>query len=128
MVFIAWQSNLIMAEKFIAPKMLLYIGGTLIVIGALFTLVFGGIGAMMSMMFRAGVFIGTLGVIGLLLGALVIVTANELGKKKANSEMWLVIALVASIISMVDGGGFIIGAVLVFIGSIIGLIELDMRR
>ncbi len=117
-----------MAEKFIAPKMLLYIGGTLIVIGALFTLVFGGIGAMMSMMFRAGVFIGTLGVIGLLLGALVIVTANELGKKKASSEMWLVIALVASIISMVDGGGFIIGAVLVFIGSIIGLIELDMRR
>ncbi|MGC8651656.1 MAG: hypothetical protein ACP5UH_00160 [Candidatus Micrarchaeia archaeon] len=117
-----------MANRFIAPKMLFYIGGVLIIIGALFTLVLGGVGAMMLTMFRSGVFIGTLGVIGLLLGALVLVTASELGKKKASSEMWLVMALVASIISMVDGGGFVVGAVLVFIGSIIGLLEVDVRR
>ncbi|MEM0202205.1 MAG: hypothetical protein QXR73_03435 [Candidatus Micrarchaeaceae archaeon] len=117
-----------MAKKFIAPKLLLYLGGTLIVIGALFTLVFGGAGAMMWAMFRAGVFLGTLGVVGLLLGVLVLVAAKQLGKKRTNNEMWLVMALIASIISMVDGGGFVVGALLAFIGSIIGLIELDWHR
>jgi len=110
-----------------APRMLLYIGGVVIIIGALLTMVFSGLGAVMWSMMRAGVFLGTLSIIGLLLGVLIIVAANELGRKKANNSMWLVIALVASIFSMVDGGGFIIGALLAFVGSIIGLIELDMK-
>ncbi len=116
-----------MAGRFVAPKVLFYIGGLLIIMGAIFTLAISGIGIMSWSMFRMGIFAGALGIMGLLFGLLVLVAASMIGKRHSSNELWLVIALVASIMSMLDGGGFIIGAILAFIGSIIGLIEIDVR-
>ncbi|MGC8496360.1 MAG: hypothetical protein ACP5RM_02970 [Candidatus Micrarchaeia archaeon] len=115
-----------MAKKFVAPRMLLYTGGTIIVIGSVITLVFSGVGSMMWAMMRAGIFLGSLGIIGLLSGILIIIAGSELSKKRNSNAMWLVIALVSSLLSIVDGGGFLVGAMLAFIGSVVGLVELDV--
>jgi asparagine N-glycosylation enzyme membrane subunit Stt3 len=113
-------------SRFIAPRMLLYIGGTMIVIGSIITLVFSGLGSIMWARMRAGLFLSSLGIIGLFAGILILIAASELSKRKESNTMWLVIALVSSLLSIVDGGGFIVGALLAFIGSVLGLIELDI--
>ncbi|MGC8669638.1 MAG: hypothetical protein ACP5TL_00605 [Candidatus Micrarchaeia archaeon] len=117
-----------MVVKLIAPKMLLNIGGTVIIIGAIFNFIFDTVGAMMMITSRSGLLFDLVGILGLIIGIIILVAANKINAKKSSNEVWFMIALVASILSVVDGGGFMIGAFFVFLGAIIGLIELDFSK
>jgi len=65
--------------------------------------------------------LGTVMVVGIILGLIVIVAAVMLYRNPAQKTMWGVIILVLSIISIFIGGGFIIGLILGIIGGALAL-------
>jgi len=65
--------------------------------------------------------LGTVMVVGIILGLIVIVAAVMLYRNPAQKTMWGVIVLVLSIISIFIGGGFIIGLILGIIGGALAL-------
>lgn len=98
---------------------LILIGGIFVLIGGLLTGVFGNL-----MIVHMGAVLGIfayMGIIGVISGILMIVSAVNLNNRKLNRSTWGVIALVFTILSLVDMGGFGIGFLLGLIGSLIEL-------
>ena len=109
-----------MAGKPTAAFALVLIGGILVLIGGLVTLALGAVTSVVSSI--GGLGVATDGALGLIFGVIMIVSAlmlNNTDKKKVT--MWSVIALIFSLLSLANGGGFVIGFILGLIGSILGL-------
>ncbi|MDA4125440.1 MAG: DUF6114 domain-containing protein [Thaumarchaeota archaeon] len=65
--------------------------------------------------------VGIMGVFGIISGAIVLVSAVMLLAKVGQRRTWGVVILVFSILSFIGLGGFIVGAVLGMVGSILTL-------
>ncbi len=64
------------------------------------------------------------GLIGIICGIMVIVSAAALRTRDANKlTTWAIVALVASSVSVISSGGFIVGFVLALAGSVLGLMH-----
>ncbi|MEM2176747.1 MAG: DUF6114 domain-containing protein [Archaeoglobaceae archaeon] len=118
-----------MGEKPTAAFILSLIGGILILLaGIVFAVVFGILGAALSIVPGIGVPLGGfligVGILGLIFGILVIVGALMINSgEKGRVTTGSIIVLVFSILSLfVVGGGFIIGFILGLIGGILGLV------
>ncbi|MEM3058478.1 MAG: zinc ribbon domain-containing protein [Methanomassiliicoccales archaeon] len=59
---------------------------------------------------------------GLIFGLIVFIAAIKLNQKPEEHLMWGVVILVFSILSIVIGGGFIIGLILGFIGGLLAIL------
>ncbi|NWG08803.1 MAG: hypothetical protein HXX80_00565 [Nitrososphaerales archaeon] len=117
-----------MAEKPTAAFVLSLIGAILILIDGLWIAIafsiLGGLSFMMpgfDLAWLGGMFL-ILAVVAIILGVLTLIGAmmmNTTNKDKVRTGSILV--LVFSIISLIGGGGFIIGFILCLVGSILGL-------
>jgi uncharacterized protein DUF6114/zinc ribbon protein len=111
-------------EKPTAAFALSLIGGIFILLdGILLAVVgsaisFGGIAGAST----AGGIVTALGAIGLVFGLIIIIGGIMMYQKPQSHTMWGVIILVLSLISIVTGGGFIIGLILGLIGGILALV------
>lgn len=114
-----------MSEKPTAAFVLSLIGAILILInglvvaalfttgGALVGIILPGVGAMMI----------ALGVLAIVFGIIVIVGAVMINSgDKSKVRTGSIIVLIFAIISLIGGGGFIIGFILCLVGSILGLV------
>lgn len=112
-----------MAEKPTAAFILSLIGTILILLNAVFVFFLVTLGeAIWPFLPVAGIFIGILGSIGLVIGAIVLVGALMINSEnKSRVTTGSILVLVFSIISFFMGGGFIIGFILCLAGSILGL-------
>lgn len=115
-----------MAEKPTAAFILSLIGAILILIDGLWVAVafsiIGGIGLMLpGLEWFGGMFL-IIAVLAIILGILTLIGAimmNTSNRDKVRTGSILV--LIFSIISLIAGGGFIIGFILCLVGSILGL-------
>jgi hypothetical protein len=105
-------------------------GGMFILIGGIISTYFGPGRLPIGYANNAGVigFLGNFsafyGFIGILSGLLLLVCSYELHTKdKTKVKIWSTIALGASVLSIFDLGGFIIGFIIAVIGSIMGLMD-----
>ena len=80
---------------------------------------FPQMGWMMGQQFASGIIASSL--VGIVFGAVVIVGAVLMYKKPLQTRQWGVIVLVASALSFVGMGGFMIGAILGVIAGVIAL-------
>ncbi len=62
-----------------------------------------------------------MGIIGIVTGIVMIISAVSINNKKLNKSVWIIIALVSAVLSLADMGGFGIGFLLGIIGSLIEL-------
>lgn len=106
------------------------VGGIFILIGGIVSTYFGPGRLPLGYTNNAGAigFLGNFsafyGFIGILSGFLLLVCAYELRTRdKMKVKIWSTVALGASILSIFDLGGFIIGFIIAVIGSIIGLMD-----
>lgn len=100
------------------------IGGIIILIGGILTGVFGLVVGTVFGLGNAPVMIGTWAstVIGIVSGIIVIVSAIMLDTKdKAKITEWSTVALIFTVISLFDLGGFGVGFILGLIGSLLGI-------
>jgi len=98
-----------------APGILLLIGGLLVlIVGALIAIGGALVGSIVPGM---GALIGVIGGIHVIFGILLILAAMWAEKKKS----WAWIGLVVSIIALIFGGGYYIGAILGIIGAALAL-------
>lgn len=81
--------------------------------GALVGIFLPGLGAMMMILGALAIVFGIIAIIGAIM-----INSGERNKVRIGS----VLVLIFSIISLVGGGGFIIGFILCLIGSILGLV------
>lgn len=104
-----------------AAFVLTLIGGILVLLYSIVLTIVGT--ALVSLVSRSMSGYGSIyGIIGILIGLIIIVSAIMLNSTdKTKIRNWSIVALIFSIISLVFGGGFIIGFVLGLIGSILGL-------
>lgn len=65
--------------------------------------------------------LATLMVIGVVFGLIVTFAAIMLYQNPSNKTLWSVIVLVISILSIIAGGGFVVGFILGIIGGVLGL-------
>jgi len=98
--------------------------GIIIVIGSSVssfwhTAFFPQMGWVMGQQFASGFIVSSL--VGIVFGALVIVGAVLMYKKPLQTRQWGVIVLIASALSFVGMGGFMIGAILGVIAGVIAL-------
>ncbi len=98
--------------------------GIIIVIGSSVssfwhTAFFPQMGWMMGQQFASGFIVSSL--VGIVFGAVVIVGAVLMYKKPLQTRQWGVIVLIASALSFVGMGGFMIGAILGVIAGVIAL-------
>ncbi|OJI07270.1 MAG: hypothetical protein BK997_03355 [Candidatus Micrarchaeum sp. ARMAN-1] len=109
-------------EKPTAAYLLVLIGGVFVLLGGVLTALFGSFGGFM--MFR-GLYTGAFSliwIIGTASGIMMIAAATRLNSvKKSEVATWSVVALVFTILSITDMGGFGIGFILGLVGSILGL-------
>ncbi len=99
-----------------APGILLLIGGLLVlVIGALIAIGGALVGGLLGG--ELGALIGVIGGVHVIFGILLILAAMWAEKKKS----WAWIGLVVSIIALIFGGGYYIGAILGIIGAALAL-------
>lgn len=114
-----------MTEKPTAAFVLSLIGAILILVSSIFILLLGGVVAAIAMP-GMGRFMGRLfmvfGIAGLVLGAAAIygamlINSGVPSKVKTGS----IVVLFCSVVSLITGGGFIIGFILGLIGGILGL-------
>ncbi len=101
----------------------LLLGGFLILftgVVSLFAFYFGMMAFRIFLMFRYLAFAATFsGIIGILTGLVIIYSALEIQKVRGKKvEDYAVIALIASIISLLNTGGMLIGFIFALIGSI----------
>jgi len=80
---------------------------------------FPQMGWMMGQQFASGII--ALSLVGIVFGVLVIIGAVLMYKKPLQTRQWGVMVLIASALSFVGMGGFIIGAILGVIGGVIAL-------
>ena len=100
--------------------------GIIIVIGSSVssfwhTTFFPQMGWMMGQQFASGIMV--LSLVGIVFGAVVIVGAILMFKKPLQTRQWGVIVLVASALSFIGMGGFMIGAILGVIAGVIALMK-----
>lgn len=102
-----------------AAFILILIGGTFVFFNGL---VISLIGAAMSIMLVSSLIGGSIGLIGIISGLMMILAAIMINmSNKTKATTWSIVALIFSVISLLNMGGFIIGFILGFIGSILGL-------
>ncbi len=100
--------------------------GIIIVIGSSVssfwhTTFFPQMGWMMGQQFASGIIVSSL--VGIVFGAVVIVGAVLMYKKPLQTRQWGVIVLVASALSFIGMGGFMIGGILGVIAGVIALMK-----
>ncbi len=110
-----------------AAFILTLIGGIFVLLGGIVIsflgAIFGGIttvsmfGAAMGA--AAGLVIGLASLISGIIIILAAIFMNSTNQSKVKT--WSIIALVFAIVSLIDGGGFVLGFLLALIGSILGL-------
>ncbi|MCL4380903.1 MAG: DUF6114 domain-containing protein [Candidatus Marsarchaeota archaeon] len=97
----------------------------LVLVGGIFVLLSG---VMLSLMGSIMTFFimgvgGIFGIIGIVSGIMMIISAAMINTThKAQIKTWSVIALIFSVVSIANFGGFIIGFLFGLIGSILGLV------
>ncbi len=100
------------------------LGGILVLLGGIAVMILGSIGTMTINNVQVGHNVGRMfGLIGVISGIIMIVAAvfmNSTNKSKVKE--WSIVALVFTLISLGNGGGFILGFILGLIGSILGLV------
>lgn len=117
-----------MAEKPTAAFVLSLVGGVLILVNAIIVLIGATIAAAIASVVpvvgvATGVVVIAYGLAGLVIGILVIVGAIMINSGNPGKvRTWSIIVLVFSVISILIGGGFIIGLVLGLVGGILGLV------
>ncbi|MCQ5375965.1 MAG: DUF6114 domain-containing protein [Methanomassiliicoccales archaeon] len=93
------------------------IAGVFIMINGLIVAI---LGAVMTFMFiPAGIIVL---IAGLILGLVVLIAAIKLSQRPEDNITWGVIILIFSLLSIVIGGGFIIGMILGFIGGLLAIV------
>jgi hypothetical protein len=100
-----------------AAFILTLFGGILVLLAGILIAVVGAV----ATIFLAGIG-GAIGLVGIISGIVMIISAvmmNSTNKSKVTT--WSIIALVFSLISLANGGGFIIGFILGLVGGILGL-------
>ncbi len=107
-----------MANKPTAAFVLLLIGGIFVLLEGL---ALSAIGALATLIIASG--IGALaGILGIITGIVMIVSALMVNTTdKSKIKTWSIIGLVVSIVSLLGGGGVILGFLLGLIGAILGL-------
>lgn len=104
-------------EKPAAAFVLVLIGGIFVLLSGILISFMGTL--MTFWMWGIG---GVLGIIGIISGIIMILSATRINTtNKAQIKTWSIIALIFSIISIANSGGFMIGFLLGLIGSILGL-------
>jgi len=111
----------------VGAYLLVLIGGIFVLIGGLLTIFFGSFFG--GMMFHLGYSFGSgmfalMWIFGIVSGLMMMVAASKLNTiKKSETAKWSAIALMFSILSVIDMGGFGIGFILGIVGSILGLAQ-----
>ncbi len=102
-----------------AAFVLTLLGGIFVLLGGIAVTM---LGAAVTLFFAHAAIGGLLGLLGIIAGIIIIVAAVLLNSTdESRVKEWSVVALVLTIISIVNGGGFIIGFILGLVGSILGL-------
>ncbi|MEM1583633.1 MAG: hypothetical protein QXF28_03445 [Nitrososphaerota archaeon] len=114
-------------ERPTAAFVLSLIGGILILLGSIVTAIFAGIfgGAMMIVPFLGGLgaLVIAMGILGIIFGIIILIGAIMVNSSNPSRvRTGSIIVLVFSILSLLSGGGFIVGFILALIGSILGLV------
>jgi hypothetical protein len=105
-------------RKPVAAFVLVLVGGIFVLLSGIMLSLMGSV--MTFFMMGVG---GIFGVIGIISGIMMIISAAMINTvNKAQIKTWSVIALIFSIVSIANFGGFIIGFLLGVIGSILGLV------
>lgn len=114
-----------MSEKPAVAFVLSLVGGVLILINGVWVLAIGKIIGATGIIRLVEVFarlIGLLGALGTVFGILVIISSAMMyHKDPSRVRNWSTIALIFSVLSLITGGGFLVGFVLGLVGSILGL-------
>lgn len=100
------------------------IGGIIIFIGGIVTALFGVAATYLIGWVHSGFLFGAYAssVIGIITGIIIIISAIMLDTKyKSKITEWSVVALIFTVLSLFNLGGFGVGFILALIGSIIGL-------
>lgn len=105
------------------PSGLSLIGGMLIIISGVLSFYHMAILPMMGTMLGqwmtgASIFFG---IMGIGCGSAVIIGAMMMNRRLGNVRVWALVILVFSVLSFIEMGGFIIGAILGIIGSMMAL-------
>jgi len=101
-----------------AAFVLVLIGGVFTLLGGIVLSIAGGI----VTFFLAGIG-AAFGLIGIISGILMIVAAVLMNNTDISKvHMWSIVALVFTLVGLMNGGGFVIGFILGLIGSILGLV------
>ena len=99
------------------------LGGILIMVFGVFTLAVGVIASNLGGLIRLLMFgTGISGAIGVVTGAVIVLAAaflNTTDREKV--EVWSIIAVVLSVVSLLNTGGVLAGFLLALIGGILGL-------
>lgn len=111
-----------MAKKPTAAFALLLIGGVFVLLQGILAIALGSLLSFMPSIMGASSLSILVGVFIVMLG-IIIMTSGILmnAKDKEMIKAWSIIGLVFSLVSLFFGGGFFIGFLLGFIGSILGL-------
>ncbi|MDE1877745.1 MAG: hypothetical protein KGL95_09590 [Patescibacteria group bacterium] len=99
-------------------------GGVLMVLSGALFLVWHTMFPQMNMMMGYSGFAGLMyytSTVGFACGAIIIFGAAMMSRRPENARVWSMLVLVFSAISFLEGGGFIIGAILGIIGSVMAL-------
>ncbi len=109
-----------------AAFVLVLIGGVFVLIGGLATIALGGFASALGSALHVGSGVGTGisvgGVLGVIAGIVMIISSILMNKTDVSKvKMWSIVAIVFTIISLGNFGGFVIGFILGLIGSILGL-------
>lgn len=99
-------------------------GGMLMVLSSALFLVWHTMFPQMNMMMGYTGFTGVtyyISMVGFVCGGTIIFGASMLFKNPENARTWGILILVFSIVSFLEGGGFIIGAILGIIGGVMAL-------
>jgi len=129
---------MIETERPTAAFLLSLIGGIFILLGGGLMSMFGGFGGFGNMMggyqgmmgyrysgygMMGGLGFGIFGILGLIFGAIVIISAFMLNSKPHEHSTWGTVIVIFSVLSLLGGtmGGFGVGLILGLIGGILGI-------
>lgn len=107
-----------------AAFILTLIGAILIIIGGLYTAAIYAFASAVTFAFFPGLgalLIG-LAVASLLFGLIILVAAIQMYRSPGSAKTWGIIALVMSLLSIIGGGGFVLGLILGLIGGILAIV------
>lgn len=98
-------------------------GGVLMVLSGALFLVWHTMFPQMNMMMGYGFtgVISYISMVGFVCGGIIIFGSSMLFRNPENGRTWGILILVFSVVSFLEGGGFVIGAILGIIGGVIAL-------